>query len=468
MAATVLRVAHESAQGRELRESTDLVMKHQILFIAANPSETERLALPEECAAIERAIDRTAGRDQLDLRSKWAVSVDDLMQHLNASSSAILHFSVHGTSEAQAGRGDGVYRDFGSAQPAGILLQEGSAPQRISAAALADLISTTSPSTRLVVLNACHSAAVAETLCEKIDCVVGMDGPVADEVARSFAVAFYRALGHGRSVGNAFKQGLAALGAKQQPSDLPVCRTRDGVSADQLFLVEPRLDGGESGPQPPGPDEHDDVCLLFPAASKATAHALRDLLRPDVRVAPAPRASDSGDRIATRATVLLLSRQAEGAWFLGEEIMAAIAAHQAAPSALRLIVVALEPKLSVPRGLAGAERIEATALGGLAGVAARLRQMAPAIRARPPHAWKPAGRARRDHFRVYDRLCELSGAVVEQVASRAGVARDRFAPATATVAERALDLAQLAALDWPLCCRLIRELDSVAPVRRRL
>jgi hypothetical protein len=63
-----------------------------------------------------------------------------------------------------------------------------------------------------------------------------MAGAIGDAAARSFAVAFYRALGNHRSVGNAVAQAVATLAAKQLPGDLPVCRTRGGIDADQIFL----------------------------------------------------------------------------------------------------------------------------------------------------------------------------------------------------------------------------------------
>jgi hypothetical protein len=74
-----------------------------------------------------------------------------------------------------------------------------------------------------------------------IACVVGMRGAIGDDAARSFAVGFYRALGHRRSVGNAVAQAVVTLAAKQLLDEhLPVGRTRDGVSADQIVL--PSLD----------------------------------------------------------------------------------------------------------------------------------------------------------------------------------------------------------------------------------
>jgi hypothetical protein len=99
------------------------------------------------------------------------------------------------------------------------------------------MIAVAAPSARLVVLNACFSDEVARSLHRVVDCVVGMRGAVGDDAARSFSVGFYRALGNCRSVGNAVEQAVATLAAKQLPDEhLPVCRPRDGVCANQLFL----------------------------------------------------------------------------------------------------------------------------------------------------------------------------------------------------------------------------------------
>jgi hypothetical protein len=99
------------------------------------------------------------------------------------------------------------------------------------------MIGSAAPLARVVVLNACFSDAQADTLRSVVDCVVGMRGAVGDDAARSFAVGFYRALGHRRSVGNAVAQAVATLAAKQLPDEhLPVCRTRDGVGADKVIL----------------------------------------------------------------------------------------------------------------------------------------------------------------------------------------------------------------------------------------
>jgi hypothetical protein len=214
-----------------------------ILFLAANPSGTTRLRLDEECAGIELELSMSAAREDFDLRSKWAVTVDDMMRHLAALQPVIIHFSGHG----HDGPGSDVngqrlepssQRDVEAAPEAGIYLQgEHRQPMLVSARALAQMFASAASSTRIVVLNACFSDALAESLCSVVDCVVGMRGAVDDDTARSFAASFYRALGNRSSVANAVDQAIATLAAKQLPGEhLPVCRTRPGVQAERVFV----------------------------------------------------------------------------------------------------------------------------------------------------------------------------------------------------------------------------------------
>ena len=83
---------------------------------------------------------------------------------------------------------------------------------------------------------------------------------------------------------------------------------------------------------------------------------------------------------ASRATVVLISSHADTAWYLRDEIVAAIALHRAAPAAHGLVPVLLEPGAALPYGLSHVQAIDAAAEGGLAGVAARLREVVASLR----------------------------------------------------------------------------------------
>lgn len=211
-----------------------------ILFLAANPTGTVQLRLDQECAAIEKELLLANASEHFRFLSKWAVTIDDVMRHLNDHRPAILHFSGHG----QGSSGEVAIvdaRDFVGSDEAGEPIGGGVALEDrpfVPAAALAKMIHAASPSTRVVVLNACYTADLGSAITAKhVDCVVGMRGAIADNAARAFAVGFYRAIGHRRSVANAVAQAVASLAAFQLPdANLPTCVPRAGVDADKLVL----------------------------------------------------------------------------------------------------------------------------------------------------------------------------------------------------------------------------------------
>lgn len=215
--------------------------RHVILFLAANPSGTTLLDLDDECAAIERELSMTPARHDFDFHSKWAVSVDEMMRHLNRLQPTVIHFSGHGGAAAPGSRDDlgyGSCRDVEPGVEAAIHLEdERRQRRRVGERALAEMIATAAPRARVVVLNACYSDGLAEALRGAVDCVVGMRGAISDGAALVFAVAFYRALGNRCSIGNAVAQARATLAAKQLPDErLPAYRARDGLDADRLVL----------------------------------------------------------------------------------------------------------------------------------------------------------------------------------------------------------------------------------------
>ena len=59
---------------RHMRSPRPSERRHRVLFLAADPRDTTRLAQDEECAAIEHELRLTLGRDEFEFRSKWAVS----------------------------------------------------------------------------------------------------------------------------------------------------------------------------------------------------------------------------------------------------------------------------------------------------------------------------------------------------------------------------------------------------------
>lgn len=198
-------------------------MKITLLFLAANPDGVTPLALAEEVRSIRAKIRAADHREFLEFKTEWAVRPDDLLQYLNEHRPHMVHFSGHGSPVEQLI----FHSENGRAKP-------------VSKAALRHLFATLKDNIRLVVLNACYSRSQAEAIVEVIDFAVGMTKAIGDEAAIAFAASFYRALGFGRSVQEAFDQGRAALlleGIAEE--DTPELLVRKGVDPARVVLLGP-------------------------------------------------------------------------------------------------------------------------------------------------------------------------------------------------------------------------------------
>lgn len=195
----------------------------RILFLAANPRSTSRLAIDEEAREIDAKIRAADHRDAFELVTQWAVRPDDLLQAFNQYRPNVVHFSGHGSES------NGL-----------VLAGDGDAMRPVSPMALGHLFRALKDHIRVVVLNACYSRNLADAITQHIDCVVGMKRAVKDPTAIRFAASFYRALAFGRSVQNAFDQGITSLYLEGNPeTDIPDLVTRAGVNPEHVVLAGP-------------------------------------------------------------------------------------------------------------------------------------------------------------------------------------------------------------------------------------
>lgn len=169
------------------RPAVPVVRKEQmrILFLAANPLNTGRLALDEEMRDVENALMATRYRDAVSLEIGHAVRPDDLILHVRSYLPNVIHFSGHG-----GNRGITLADDRGGAKV-------------VSGEQLRSFLFDRGID--LLVLNACYSARQAEATVGAVRAVVGTAAPVNDIPARKFAVAFYRSLGNGLSLKEALR-----------------------------------------------------------------------------------------------------------------------------------------------------------------------------------------------------------------------------------------------------------------------
>ncbi len=197
--------------------------KIKVLFLSANPVATPKLQLDEEIRQIGIKLRAAEYRDAFDFVPRFAARPDDLLQALLEHKPEIVHFSGHGSAAQQL-----IFVDNqGNEKP-------------VTKEALVRLFRILKDNIRLVLLNACSTRPQAEAIAETIDCTIGMRKPIGDEAAIVFAASFYRALGFGRSVKEAFELGKAALLLESIPEDkTPELLTRAGVDASAIIFVQP-------------------------------------------------------------------------------------------------------------------------------------------------------------------------------------------------------------------------------------
>lgn len=205
-------------------------MTDTILFLSANPQDTQRLNLDAEAREIREGLQRSQQRDAFKIETSPAASPSSMRRALLDHSPRIAHFAGHGEGE------DGLVFDDGAGNR-----------QLVETEALAKLFKLFATDIQCVLLNACYSEIQAEAIAQHIDYVIGMSQAIEDNAARAFAVAFYDALGAGRDIEFAYQSAcveLEMLNLPQRPvlhrrSHAPVAAAKP-VQTDALtvFLAE--------------------------------------------------------------------------------------------------------------------------------------------------------------------------------------------------------------------------------------
>src|SRR5579872_7129096 len=191
-----------------------------IMFFAANPLSTNHIAIDREAKEIEKKLELKSCTVPLRFKAKWAAQPDDLLEALNQDRPIVVHFSGHGSCT------NGL-----------IMHGNDNDHMFVTTNILRRLFHVMKDDIRIVVLNACYAEEQARAISETIDCVVGMREAIGDEAARLFSMAFYRALGHGRDVQNAFEQGLLAIeSAGLDEARIPILIARAGIEPSMVFL----------------------------------------------------------------------------------------------------------------------------------------------------------------------------------------------------------------------------------------
>ena len=177
-----------------IADMAKLPEKIKVLFVASNPIDQSQLRLDEEIRAITAKIRASEHRDSVDLVSCWATRPSDFLQSLNEHKPHIIHFSGHGSENEEL-----------------VFQADDGSTKLITKEAIVTTMSTIADNIRVVLFNACFSKAQAEAVTKHTEVAIGMQDAIGDDAARVFAAQFYSAIGFGRSIKQAFDQGISAL-----------------------------------------------------------------------------------------------------------------------------------------------------------------------------------------------------------------------------------------------------------------
>jgi esterase/lipase superfamily enzyme len=174
-----------------------------LLILAANPKETDRLAIAEEVKAIKARLELTDLGRAFQVKVELAARVTELSKLLLQHNPTIVHFSGHGSPT-----GDIVLED------------ENNAAFPVNVQTLAKLFGILGGEVECVVLNACYAGTRAVALSQQVGCVVGMHKAIGDPSALRFSQSFYTGLAYGKDYKTAYELGCVDMDLLSLPDAL--------------------------------------------------------------------------------------------------------------------------------------------------------------------------------------------------------------------------------------------------------
>jgi hypothetical protein len=195
----------------------------KIAMLIASPIGQTPIDVSLEAREVE--IERRKARNggAFELKVYPAAGSESLVTALNDDDPDVVHFSGHG-GEGAIILDNETIRDVGG--------------QTVEARTLARILKTASRRPRLLVLNACESAADAEALTEAVDTVIAMTAVVPDSTAYSYSRRLYAALFAGLSIARAHEQACAVLSIDDPDgASLPVLVAASGVDPGKVHFT---------------------------------------------------------------------------------------------------------------------------------------------------------------------------------------------------------------------------------------
>jgi hypothetical protein len=196
-----------------------MTQKIRILFFSASPWTNSRILVDEEAREIFERLHEGPYRENFELFNHPATRPGDLQRLLLTYRPHIVHFSGHGSKQHKI--------ILGGLHGRGTMVdQQG----------LTNLFALYNSHVRLVLLNACFTRTQARSISEVVNYSIGTSRAIGDKVCVTFAGAFYRALGFGRSIRDAFESAKAELALRKVPRSRGIeLFVRNGVSENDRF-----------------------------------------------------------------------------------------------------------------------------------------------------------------------------------------------------------------------------------------
>ena len=196
-----------------------MTKKIRILFLSANPWVCSRILVDEEAREIFERLQEGPYRDKFELHHHAALRPSDLQKLLLIFKPHIVHFSGHASKKYKLILGGSHGRG-----------------KTIDHEGLTDVFALYRRHVQLVVLNACFTREQARSLSRVVNYSIGTGRGIGDKVGVTFAGAFYRALGFGKSVREAFASAKAELTLTKLPRSRGIeLFLRDGLKKKDLF-----------------------------------------------------------------------------------------------------------------------------------------------------------------------------------------------------------------------------------------
>ena len=224
-----------------------------LLILAANAGTQPTLDLKRESERIAAEVAPRPGRPGLKLAAIHTTTVEELTRYIREAHPRILHFAGHGIG------GDLVLVD-----------SDGSA-RRVSPEMIREILRVLHGRLECVVLNACETLFLIDTLRAETVAVIGMSRRISDRGAQAFATGFYRTLSFGDNYLHAFEQALIQIGL-ESPADHDIPRLYIGRKPATLHDVTRSLldsilmhskDGSTTRSYAPSEPEKSGICTRF-------------------------------------------------------------------------------------------------------------------------------------------------------------------------------------------------------------